>query len=110
MCQGMATLFAPHGLLLTTQEAADFLGVSRPTLVKLLQDGAIPFEKPNRHRRVRLQDLIDFQHHRRSERRAVLNQLTEEAGELRLYDGTPSDYADALRTARRRRARPNSDE
>ena len=30
------------------EEAADFLGVSRPTLVKLLEDGAIPFEKPNR--------------------------------------------------------------
>lgn len=51
MGQGKATLVAPQGLLLTTQEAADFLGVSRPTLVKLLEDGAIAFEKPNQHRR-----------------------------------------------------------
>lgn len=106
MRQGKATRVAPQGLLLTTQEAADFLGVSRPTLVKLLEDGAIAFEKPNRHRRVRLQDLIDFQHRRRSERRAVLDQLTEEAGELGLYDDTEADYAGALRAARRRRARP----
>ncbi len=106
MRQGKATLVAPQGLLLTTQEAADFLGISRPTLVKLLEDGAIAFEKPNRHRRVRLQDLIDFQHRRRTERRAVLDQLTEEAGELGLYDGTRADYAGALRAARRRRAHP----
>lgn len=105
MRQGKATLVAHQGLLLTTQEAADFLGVSRPTLVKLLEDGAIPFEKPNRHRRVRLQDLIDFQRRRRAERRSALNQLTEEAGEIGLYDGTPADYASALQAARRRRAR-----
>jgi excisionase family DNA binding protein len=108
MRQGKATLVAPQGLLLTTQEAADSLGVSRPTLVKLLEDGAIPFEKPNRHRRVRLHDLIDFQQRRREERRAALNQLTEEAGELGLYDGSPADYATALRSARQRRARPST--
>ena len=73
MSQGKATLVAPQGLLLTTQEAADFLGVSRPTLVKLFEDGAIPFEKPNRHRRVRLQDLLDFRARRRDEQRAALN-------------------------------------
>lgn len=104
MRQGKATLVAPQGLLLTTQEAADFVGVSRPTLVKLLEDGAIAFEKPNRHRRVRLQDLIDFQRRRRAERRAVLNQLTEEAGELGLYEDTPADYEAALQAARRRRS------
>jgi excisionase family DNA binding protein len=104
MRQGKATLVAPQGLLLTTQEAADFLGVSRPTLVKLLEDGAIPFEKPNRHRRVRLQDLIDFQERRRSERRAALNELTEEASEAGIYDGSPDDYAAALKSARHRRA------
>src|SRR5271156_2415211 len=108
MGQGKATLVAPQGLLLTTQEAADYLGVSRPTLVKLLENGAITFEKPNRHRRVRLQDLIDFQQRRRAERRAALDQLTEEAGELGLYDGSPADYATALKSARRRRARPST--
>ena len=86
---------APQGLLLATQEAADFLGVSRPTLVKLLEAGAIAFEKPNRRRRVRLQDLIDFQQRRRAERRTALNQLTEEAGGLGFYDGTSADYATA---------------
>jgi len=109
MRQGKATLVAPQGLLLTTQEAADFLGISRPTLVKILEDGTIPFEKPNRHRRVRLQDLLDFQARRRDEQRAALNQLTEEASALGLYDGSPADYAAALKSARRRRARPASE-
>lgn len=109
MRQGKATLVAPQGLLLTTQEAADFLGVSRPTLVKLLEEGGIPFEKPNRHRRVRLQDLVDFQQRRRDERRAVLHQLTEEASELGLYEGTPADYATALKSVRHRRAHPDSE-
>jgi excisionase family DNA binding protein len=42
----------PRTQRLTTQEAADFLGVSRPTLVKLLEDGKIPFDQPGRHRRI----------------------------------------------------------
>lgn len=104
MREGKATLVAPQGMLLTTQEAADFLGISRPTLVKLLEDGAIPFEKPNRHRRVRLQDLVDFRARQRSERRTALDQMTEEASELGLYDDPPPDDAGALKRARRRRA------
>ncbi|MGH9110988.1 MAG: helix-turn-helix domain-containing protein [Acidimicrobiales bacterium] len=104
MRQGKATLIAPQGMLLTTQEAAEFLGISRPTLVKLLEDGAIPFEKPNRHRRVRLQDLVDFQARQRSERRAILDELTREASELGPYDDPPPDYAGALKKARRRRS------
>lgn len=104
MREGKATLVAPQGMLLTTQEAADFLGISRPTLVKLLEDGAIPFEKPNRHRRVRLQDLVDFRARRRADRRAALDQMTEEASELGLYDDPPPDYTAALKQARRRRA------
>jgi hypothetical protein len=77
--------------------------------VKLLEDGAIPFEKPNRHRRVRLQDLLDFRARRQEEQRAALDQLTEEASALGLYEGTPADYATALRSARRRRSRSESE-
>lgn len=104
MHEGSAILVSRQGLLLTTQEAAEFLGVSRPTIVRLLEKGAIEFEKPNRHRRVRLHDLIEFQQRRRAERRAVLNRLTEEASDLGLYGATPADYTGALRSARHRRA------
>ncbi len=108
MREGKAMSIAPQGLLLTTQEAADFLGISRPTLVKLLEEGEIAHERPNHHRRVLLQDLINFQQRRRVERRSELNQLTEDAGNLGLYDGSPSDYAAALEQARHRWSKNSS--
>lgn len=104
MREGKATMVAPLSLLLTTQEAADFLNLSRPTVVKLMEDGEIPFEKPNRHRRVRLQDLVSFQQRRRVERRAALNELTTNAGELGIYEGTLDHAAATVRAARKRRA------
>src|SRR5215813_10306788 len=63
MAQGQAITIAPHDTILTTQEAADLLGVSRPTLVRLLEAGKIPFTKPGRHRRVLLADMIEYQDH-----------------------------------------------
>jgi excisionase family DNA binding protein len=88
MSQGQGVTIAPHNALLTTQEAADFLGISRPTLVKLVETDQIPFERRGRHRRVRLSDLLDYQEHSRSERRQTLNQLAEEGEEIGLYEAT----------------------
>ncbi|MDA8357616.1 MAG: helix-turn-helix domain-containing protein [Actinomycetota bacterium] len=93
----------PQGLLLTTQEAADFLRVRRPTLAKLLEGGVIPLNMPNRHRRVRLRDLIDFQLRRRSGESVELSWTSSPRtpGELGLYEDTEGDDAGALQTARR---------
>ena len=91
---------------LTTQEAADFLGVSRPATVKLLEDGKIPYEQPGRHRRIAFTDLLAFAERRHEGRRATLDQMTEDASEAGIYGGTPEDYAAALKKARRRAARP----
>ncbi len=104
MREGKATMVAPLSLLLTTQEAADFLNLSRPTVVKLMEDGQIPFEKPNRHRRVKLEDLVSFQQRRRVERQAALNELTANAGELGIYEDTLDRAASAVKEARKRRA------
>ena len=71
MAHGQAVTIAPVHQRLTTQEAADLLGVSRPTLVKLLESGAIPFEQPGRHRRVRLADVLAFRERASAERRAA---------------------------------------
>lgn len=109
MRQGKAALVAPQNLLLTTQEAADLLGVSRPTLVKLLEDGAIPFDQPNRHRRVRLQDVLDYGARRHAAQRAAFDELTEETSALGLYESSAADYTAAIESARRRRARMKSE-
>ncbi len=103
MRAGKAITVAPVDQSLTTQEAANFLGISRPTLVKLLESGEIAFERPaaGRHRRVRLQDVVAYQDRRRVQRRAALDELTREAAEAGLYE-TDVDYASALSAARKR--------
>lgn len=89
---GMGVTVAPHNARLTTQEAAEFLGISRPTLVRLLDHDEIPMEKPGRHRYVRLSDLVAYQERMRTRRREVLDQMVREAEEDGLYaatDGPP---------------------
>lgn|GEM_PF-102110 len=105
MRAGKAITVAPLDQRLTTQEAADFLGISRPTLVKLLEQGEISYERPaaGRHRRVRLSDVLAYQVRKRQERRVTLDQMTADAVEAGLYDVVP-DYSEALRAARKRRA------
>jgi excisionase family DNA binding protein len=105
MRAGKAITIAPLDQRLTTQEAANFLGISRPTLVKLLEQGEISYERPaaGRHRRVRLNDVLDYQRRKRTERRTTLDGLTEQAAEAGLYDDVP-DYSGALKGARKRHA------
>lgn len=86
MRAGRAITIAPLAQRLTTQEAAELLGVSRPTLVRLLEDGKIPFEQPGRHRRVRLDDLLAYQERCREERSLALDELVRATEELGLYD------------------------
>lgn len=88
--QGVSVM--PTDTQLTTQQAADFLGISRPTLVKLLERGDIPFQKVGRHRRVMLRDLRDFDESSRVERHASLEEISREghlSGALLGTAGTP---------------------
>lgn len=59
LAAGEGITVVPQGMTMTTQQAADFLGISRPTLVRLLEAGEIDYDKPGRHRRVRLEDLVE---------------------------------------------------
>ncbi|WP_434631307.1 helix-turn-helix domain-containing protein [Chromobacterium sp. CV08] len=82
MAQGNAVSLMPVHAELTTQEAADFLNVSRPHLIKLLNARAIPFHKVGTHRRVRYQDVLRYKQHQQQKRLAVLDELAAQAQEL----------------------------
>lgn len=88
MANGQAVTIAPVHQRLTTQEAADLLGVSRPTLVKLLESGEIPFEQPGRHRRVRLADVLAYRERASADRRAALDRMVKIADEADMYERT----------------------
>jgi excisionase family DNA binding protein len=88
LSQGVAISIAPRNTMLTTQEAADLLNVSRPTLVRLLAAGEIPHTMRGRHRRVLLRDVIDYQDRMRAQRRSTLDEMTVEAEEMDLYNAT----------------------
>ncbi len=86
MAQGQAVTVMPLHRLLTTQEAADLLGVSRPTLIKSLERGDIPYELRGRHRRIKLADVLDYQEREAIQRRKALAQMQADAEEAGLYD------------------------
>lgn len=69
---------------MTTQEGAGLLNISRPHLVKLLDEGVIPHTKTGRHRRVKLADLLAFKQARERASLAVMEQLAVEAQTLEL--------------------------
>lgn len=71
---------------ITTQQAAKVLNVSRPTVVKLIDDGVLPARKVGSHRRVLLNELLAFRQDLVAKRRAVLDEMTTDAEGLGLYD------------------------
>ncbi|MCC6394691.1 MAG: helix-turn-helix domain-containing protein [Bryobacterales bacterium] len=85
---GRAIVLIPENQQLTTQRAADLLGVSRPHLIKLLEAGDLPYHKAGSHRRIYLKDLIAYQKRRDAERKAALDRIAREAFESGLYDRT----------------------
>jgi excisionase family DNA binding protein len=96
MRQNLAVTVVPQTQTLTTQQAADLLGVSRPTLVKLLNDGRIPFERVGTHRRVLLGDVLAYRVQHREEQYAALSATAAEQEEQ-----DPQVVLEELREARR---------
>jgi excisionase family DNA binding protein len=100
MNAGLAVTVAPHHLMLSTQEAADLLGVARTTLVRLLDSGAIPFDKPSRHRKIKLVDLLEYRTRQRSRAELALADMVADSERLGLYDTEPEVVRAALKAAR----------
>ncbi|AXA92928.1 helix-turn-helix domain-containing protein [Massilia sp. YMA4] len=84
LAAGNAVRVVPVHAELTTQDAADLLNVSRPHLVKLLEEGALPFHRAGKHRRVRFADLMQFKAAREAASHHAMKALAEQALELKL--------------------------
>src|SRR5271157_6410214 len=82
MAQGHAVALLPVQAELTTQQAAHLLNVSRPYLIRLLEDRKIPFRLVGQHRRVRFDDLLAYQRKDDEDRRRIADELTADAQEL----------------------------
>ena len=81
MASGQGITLIPENAELTTVQAADILNVSRPFLIKLLEDGRIPYRKVGKHRRIRLEDVMNYTQAIDQKREAVLDQLVADAQE-----------------------------
>ena len=77
VASGNMVTLVPTGSMLTTQQAADILNVSRPFLSKLLKEDKIPHVPVGSHRRVMLADLMAYKEQRDSTRKAALNELAD---------------------------------
>lgn len=85
---GKALVVLPETETLTTQAAAEFLGVSRPSVVDLLDKGQIPHHLVGTHRRVYIKDLIEYQGRRDISRRKTLDALRQEVEAAGLYESS----------------------
>ena len=86
MASGQAITLVPDNQAVTTQRAADILGMSRPFFVKLLETGAMGYHRVGNQRRVYLRDVLAYAQKRDEERRAALDRLSRAAVEAGLYD------------------------
>ncbi len=81
IASGQGVMIIPQDAELTTAQAAEILNVSRPYLVKLLEDGVIPHHKVGTHRRVQMEHIIRYRQDIREKRAKVLAELVLEAQE-----------------------------
>lgn len=85
LSDGQTVMVATKDSYLTAQEAANFLGVSRPTMIRILDLGEIPYERPNSHRRIKLADLTRYQAERTG-RRHILDGFLAQSDEMDQYE------------------------
>lgn len=86
MGEGKPISIVPMATEVTTQKAAEILGCSRPHLVKLLEEGKMPFTKVGRHRRILFEDVLKYKQHMKDEQKKHLIDIMEFDEEVGLYD------------------------
>lgn len=84
--QGKKVAVLPETELLSTQAAADMLGVSRQFLVRELEQGKIPFQHVGTHRRIYLTEVLNYAKTRTRERRASIDRMAQKMHDLGVYD------------------------
>jgi excisionase family DNA binding protein len=82
LAEGKAVSVVPKDLDVTTQEAAMFLNVSRPYLIRLLEEGKIRFHKVGSHRRIRFDDIVHYKEERTRKSNDALQALADQVQEI----------------------------
>ncbi len=83
--QGKPISIVPFAMEVTTQSAADFLGCSRPHLVKLLEEGVIPYTSVGRHRRVKFEDVQKYKKVMKASQKKLLIEMMKQDEDYNMY-------------------------
>lgn len=86
MASQQVFLLYPADTELTTKQAADLLGVSRPFLIARLEAGDLPFRKVGRHRRMRMDDVARYKESMRASRKGALDDVVADSESIDGYD------------------------
>jgi excisionase family DNA binding protein len=85
--QGHTIALSVLGEQLTSQEAADLIGVSRPYLIQRIEAGGLRVQMVGTHRRLRVEDVLAFKAKFDQSRDEALRELVEQAQDLRMGYG-----------------------
>lgn len=86
MSEGKLISIVPMATEVTTQAAAEYLGCSRPHLVKLLEDGKIDYTKVGKHRRVKFEDVMNYKKQMKEQQKQNIIDIMNADEESGLYD------------------------
>jgi len=84
MSEGRAAMLVPADQEFTTVEAANFLNVSRPFVIKEIESGRLPHRKVGSHRRIAFEDLMAYAQKMREQQASILERMADNARELGL--------------------------
>lgn len=86
LADGRALVLMPEEKQLTTQQASQFLEMSRPSLMKILDAGDIPYSIVGKHRRIALRDVLAYAKHWSESRTSAMDKMSRDAYHAGLYD------------------------